>query len=204
MNFLAHFFLAAKIDDSFIGHMLGDFVKGRAIDSYSHEIRAAILLHRKVDAFTDAHPVTRISRQRISLGRRRFAGVLIDVCYDHFLARHWRLFSDQALKDFTQRVYSELLACPAHLPERLRRILVPMASGDWLAAYQHLESVGKALDRIAGRLTRGAAFLGGIDEIRSNYYGLERDFLLFFPQLVDFTTTYHEQRSRNALQGNHM
>jgi acyl carrier protein phosphodiesterase len=139
-----------------------------------------------VDAFTDAHPITRTSRNRIGPKRRRFAGIIVDVCYDHFLAKYWRHFATTELRSYTKRVYSVLGQNRTLLPKRLQYILPRMVSEDWLGSYRSLNAVGKTLDRIAGRLSRGSMFMRAVNEIDSNYSALEHDFMDFFPQLVAF------------------
>ena len=195
MNYLAHLYLADDSDDSLIGNLLGDFVKGRPGKQYNADIVAGIIFHRKIDAYTDAHPMMRASRSRIGLQMSRFSGIIIDVCYDHFLARYWQQFSDQGLTDFIQRAYQVLQKNRPILPERLQRILPFMVSEDWLGRYIELKSVGTTLDRITRRLTRGAQFKGAIVEVEKNYRQIEDDFLSFFPDLIEFSKrAKHEMR----------
>jgi acyl carrier protein phosphodiesterase len=190
MNFLAHLYLADLTDDSLLGHLLGDFVKGRTMDAYSQRIQAAIRFHRKIDSYCDRHPVTRMSRNRIGPLRRRFAGILVDVGYDHFLARHWHRFHSGSLSAFTQSVYAALQQDRTPLPKGFKAVLSRMIAHDWLGSYIHLDKVALALDRIAGRLSRGERFAGGIADIQANYRGLETDFLTFFPDLIRFSKDY--------------
>ena len=142
--------------------------------------------------------VTRNSRNRISPLRRRFAGIIVDVCYDHFLSRHWRHFGAIDLKSFVDRVYAVLSKNRSLLPERLSRILPRMISENWLGSYIHLERVGDALDRIAGRLSRSDKFMRAVTEIEANYEALEIDFLGFFPDLVAFCTEWKHRRENGA------
>lgn len=186
MNYLAHLYLADPTDDSLIGNLLGDFVKGRPGERYGDEIVAGILFHRKIDAFADAHPAMRTSRGRIGPQRRRFSGIIIDVCYDHFLARHWNRYSNQDLTAFVQHAYDVLQKNRPILPQRLQRILPYMISEDWLGRYIEMKSVGVTLDRITRRLTHGERFKGAIVEVKKNYADLESDFLDFFPDLLDY------------------
>src|SRR4051812_26307099 len=104
MNYLAHLLLSENSPEARIGNLMGDFVKSASLDpnTYSAPMRRGITLHQKIDAYTDTHPVFQISRTRISAPRRRYAGILIDIFYDHFLATHWSDFSPQPLPDFTQ------------------------------------------------------------------------------------------------------
>src|ERR1051325_10142199 len=104
MNYLAHLFLAEDDPESLLGNLLGDFVKGAKKDDYPDSIRRGIELHRKVDRFTDAHRVVRSSLSLISPARRRFAGVLVDIFYDHLLAKDWQIYSSVPLATFSQKV----------------------------------------------------------------------------------------------------
>ncbi|RJQ70840.1 MAG: DUF479 domain-containing protein [Desulfobacteraceae bacterium] len=190
MNFLAHLYLADLTGDSFIGHLLGDFVKGRDMQGYSREIQAAIMFHRKIDSFCDAHPVTRVSRNRIGPRRRRFAGVIVDVCYDHFLARHWHCFHSEPLTVFARRAYGALKRDRTLLPEKFGSVVQRMIAYDWLGGYFHLDKVAVALDRTAGRLSCGERFKGGIADILHDYRALQGDFQAFFPEIIRFSRDY--------------
>lgn len=194
MNFLAHALLSHATPQLLTGGMLGDFVKGAVQDQYAPEVRAGILLHRAIDRYTDAHALVHASRARISPARRRFAGVLVDVFYDHFLAGHWSCYSEQPLEEFTRQVYATLLPQAAGFPERLQRILPRMAADDWLASYAEIESVDAALHGIARRFARFTRFArapvlaDGVQELLRNYAELEQDFLAFFPELQRHVT----------------
>ena len=183
MNYLAHFYLAEQSSEGLIGSLLGDFVKGRLEGRFSAGVRRGIALHRAIDSFTDAHPRHLRSRNRISSERRRYAGVIVDVCYDHFLCRHWSQYSDESLDDFTERVYGVLQEHRQELPERLQRIVTRMIAGDWLRSYAELDNVGLALDGIARRIERRNPLAGAQSEIEANYAALDGDFRDFFPEL---------------------
>ena len=184
MNYLAHLFLAAESPESLVGAMLGDFVKGAAKNNYPPVIQRNIELHRRIDSFTDAHPIVRAAKPLISPERRRFAGVLLDIFYDHYLAKHWTSFSDVALDSFTAQVYAALSAHHAHLPDKLQRMLPFMRAEDWLRSYARVEWIDVTLQRMARRLTKGDPLASGIAELHKNYDRFETDFLAFFPDLL--------------------
>jgi acyl carrier protein phosphodiesterase len=186
VNFLAHLYLAEREPDALLGSLMGDFVKGPLQGRFSPALTRALTQHRKVDTFTDAHPIVRASRDRVAPPRRRFAGVLVDVFYDHFLALHWEDYADQPLDAFAREVYALLRAREAILPDRLRRIAPLMAQFDWLGSYRRIDAVHAALDRMGERLKRGNALLGAGEELIANYDGLEADFRAFFPEVVRF------------------
>jgi acyl carrier protein phosphodiesterase len=186
VNFLAHAYLAGSSDHAIVGSLMGDFVKGPLRDRYGAEITHALALHRRIDTYTDSHHVVRQSRRRVSPPRRRFAGILVDMFYDHFLARHWDEYNDMPLERFAARVYAALREHHALLPERLQAIAPRMAATDWLASYRHVEAVGFALDRMGQRLKRGNALLRSSEELLANYDAFDADFHTFFPEVVRF------------------
>jgi acyl carrier protein phosphodiesterase len=194
MNFLAHAYLAADSDESLVGGLMGDFVKGPLDGRLGDGITRGLALHRHIDTYTDAHPVVAGSRARVSPARRRYAGILVDLFYDHFLARHWSDYSDLPLEGFTARVYAVLRHRHALLPTRLQFIAPRMAAADWLASYRHVDAIGVALDRIGERLKRGNALLGSGAELTANYDAFEADFRRFFPDVVGFVSQ-HEGRA---------
>ena len=183
MNYLAHLYLAEQSREGLLGSLLGDFVKGRLDDRFPETVRRGITLHRAIDSFTDAHPLHLASRNRIGKQRRRYAGIIVDVCYDHFLSRHWADYSSESLTCFTVRVYDVLREHRDDLPDRLQRMAPHMIADDWLGSYSDLSNVGRALDGIAQRITRSNPLAGALTEIETNYAALDDDFRRFFPEL---------------------
>jgi acyl carrier protein phosphodiesterase len=193
VNFLAHAYLADGSGQSIVGSLMGDFVKGPLDGRHGLELTRALVLHRRVDSYTDAHPVVAGSRARVSPARRRYAGILVDLFFDHFLARHWKNYSDLALEAFTAGVYEALRHNHALLPERLQFIAPRMAAMDWLTSYRDVDAIGLALDRMGERLKRGNALLGSVAELAANYDAFEADFRVFFPNVVRFARLQQEQ-----------
>lgn len=190
MNYLAHLFLQRASPELLIGGLLGDFVKGtHGATRFTPTVQAGILLHRAIDRYTDGHATFRASTSLVSPARRRFAGILIDVFYDHFLACHWACYSEQSLEVFTHQAYTTLASQAENYPERLQRMLPLMTAQDWLASYMHVESVDAALHGIARRFQRyprAAVLADGIQELLQNYAVLEQQFLKFFPDLIEY------------------
>jgi len=186
MNFLAHLYLAPDDDEALLGSLMGDFVKGPLRGQHAPGIECGMALHRRIDSFTDAHAIVRRSRARIPPPRRRYAGIIVDMFYDHCLARDWPRYAALPLGQFAQRVYRLLEVNDRLLPERLQVMAQHMSREDWLSSYRELHGVALALERMGRRLTRGNALLGAGDDLIANYAGLGEDFDAFFPQLVEF------------------
>ncbi|MGW8465145.1 acyl carrier protein phosphodiesterase [Pseudomonas sp. CLCA07] len=189
MNYLAHLHLGGQRPGQLLGSLYGDFVKGRLQGQYDPEIEAAIQLHRSIDVFTDRHPLVDVSLSRFSTTRRRYAGIVLDVFFDHCLARDWTLYADRPLALFTSDVYRVLTAEP-QLPERLAKIAPHMVANDWLGSYREFEVLEQVLRGISRRLTRPEELAGAMQELRRLYEPLSEDFRLFYPQLQVFAQNY--------------
>jgi acyl carrier protein phosphodiesterase len=187
MNYLAHLYLSEPNEDAWLGSLLGDFVKGPLDDRYGTDVTRAIALHRKIDSYTDAHPLVLASKARISPPRRRYAGIMIDMFYDHFLAKYWHEFHDAPLTEFTGAVYAMLGRQHGVLPPRLQVMAPRMAQSDWLASYADIASIHSALDRMSQRMRRENRLSGSADELEANYAELEADFRAFLPQVRQFS-----------------
>ena len=186
MNYLAHLYLSEADDDALLGSLMGDFVKGPLDERYAPAIMRGIALHRRIDTFTDAHPVVHASKARVSAERRRYAGIMVDMFYDHFLARYWPEFSAEPLAMFTQRVYEILARRSDILPERLQEMAPHMMRTDWLGSYAHVEAIHTALNNMGRRFRRENRLLDSADELEQNYAGFEQDFREFLPEVKLF------------------
>lgn len=196
MNYLGHLYLADDTAESLIGNLLGDFVKGSLNkDTYPLAIAQGIKLHRKVDVFTDSHQVFRASVNRITAARRRFAGIMVDIFYDHFLAKNWSRYSAIPLPNFSQNVYTVLTHHHWILPERLQRMLPYIVGEDWLTSYANISAIHRTLNRLSKRFKRDNRLMNSSEELVANYELLETDFHEFFPDLIRYVETYRETES---------
>lgn len=200
MNYLAHLYLADDAHEAVIGSLMGDFVKGPVEQNAPAWVRPAVIQHRRIDSFTDAHAIVRQSKQRIGPEFRRYAGILIDMFYDHFLAVEWHTYAHITLSGFTSRVYEVIDQHLETLPEAMRPTMAYMLGNDLLGSYQRIEGIGRALRGIESRLRRPSRLGAGIGELERLYPLLRQDFHAFFPELVCFVDReeYQAGRSSNA------
>lgn len=161
MNHLAHAWLARHSDAAILGAMLGDFAHGPVETMpWPPAVRDEIRRHRRIDRLTDTHPAVVDARALFADGKRRFAGIVLDVYFDHLLARDWSRWNGAAadapaLEDFAARVYRVLLDNLVALPPRLQAIAPRMAAHDWLGGMRHRANVERTVRAIAARLSRG-------------------------------------------------
>lgn len=189
MNFLAHLYLASPDPDLMFGGVLADFVRGRAVNGYPEAIQRGIQLHIQIDAFTDNHPIVAAARKRFQPPFRRYAGILIDLAFDHFLALEWDAHCPTvALDAFARNAYRLLQTNTSNRPERMRRVVAAMQRENWLVSYRGLEGIEHALCRLSLRLSRENPLAEAGSAVRENYSTLQSDFNRFHPDLVRFVT----------------
>lgn len=186
MNWLAHVYLAHYSDAAMLGALLGDFAFGSTgLERFGEVTHREILVHRRVDRFTDTHPVVTALRERFPDGRRRYAGIVLDMYFDHCLARDWTHWSDVPLEALTARLYRVLAERFDELPPRLQAIAPRIAADDWLGGYRHRASVDRAVTRIATRLSRnGDRLVDALADLRRIEPEANDGFARFFPELV--------------------
>lgn len=180
MNFLAHVFLADHTPALRVGGLVGDFVKGPLPAGLPADLARGVALHRAIDSFADTHPAFRASRARISPARRRWSGVLIDIYYDHLLARHWSAWHATPLAEFTAAIYAESHARLGELPADCAWILPRMREQDWLTGYANMAGIALTLRRMAARVQRENPLAGAEDELlagEAEFAGDCREFL---------------------------
>ena len=191
MNYLAHLHIAKVTQTSYVGNLLGDFVKGSVENlAYDHEIKQGVSLHRSVDSFTDKHFFTRELKQ--TLGEyRRYGGIVLDVFYDHQLATQFHEFDTDSLEEFSQRAYQSLDLTPLTnqgycLPERFINVVNGMTAMDWLSGYQHMPNIERALIGISRRLKRPIDLTQLMPWYLDNHSEMANDFRVFYQELLDF------------------
>lgn len=183
MNYLAHIFLSGENPNIMIGNFMADSIKGSKYTSYSPEIQKGILLHRQIDTATDAHPAFRQSTKRLHKNYGHYSGIIVDIFYDHFLAKNWSRFSDVPLDDYVQSFYQLLHDKNEILPENIQKMTPIMIEGNWLLIYSELEGI----DRVLGGMNRRTKNRSGMDkaghELREFYSLFEADFELVMKDL---------------------
>ena len=195
MNFLAHAFLAGDVETDRVGGVLGDFVKGPLPAGLPAGLAAGVALHRAIDSFADRHPAFAASRARISPPRRRVSGILVDLFYDHLLARDWEHHGTGPLEGFTTRLYAALRRFDPWLPPRAREVAERMHTQDWLTTYRDPDAVARAIDRMAiYRMRRANPLAGGITEFLADPDGFAADFAAFLPDAKAFADQWRIAR----------
>ena len=194
MNFLAHLLLARSTPESLTGNFAGDFVKG-TVKSLEQRIPAPILegirQHRAIDLFTDAHPTFSRARDLLSPERRRFAGIVVDIFYDHFLTQDWPE-ETRSCSEFIDYSYKTLFSTK-DLVNELPLPVGRMIDQDWLGSYSSQEGIALTMRRIVSRSPKVSPIIGAEQDLTRNFEAFEELFASFFPDLLAFNRVWLEE-----------
>jgi acyl carrier protein phosphodiesterase len=184
MNFLAHLYLSGNDPEVMVGNFIGDFVKGRnLLQQFSTPIVKGIELHRSIDEFTDKHAVVKQSKDRLRATYRHYAGVIVDVFYDHYLAKYWNMYHDQLLPDYAAYAYTTIGDHDYMLPAGVKQMLPYMIRGNWLVHYARIEGINRALTGMARRTPYESRMDEAAIDLQKYYDEFKAEFELFFPEL---------------------
>ncbi|ART81871.1 hypothetical protein CBP31_03885 [Oceanisphaera profunda] len=185
MNYLAHLHLAHISHTSLAGALLGEYAKGQIDTQLAPELQLGIRLHRQIDSFTDAHPLHLGAVQAMPSPFRRYGGIIMDMMFDHFLARFWHRYHEQTLQDFIDGAHRQLIP-DAQWPGAMVTLVARMQQYQLLASYQTLDGISLALSRIDQRFRRPTPLPQCAPLLHDHYHDMEQAFLGFYPELMEF------------------
>jgi acyl carrier protein phosphodiesterase len=183
VNHLAHVLLAGPQPESRLGAMLGDFWRGAPDDAWPPSLQAGVRLHRKIDVYTDSHPQVETARSLFAPPLRRYAGILLDVYFDHALALHWQQYAQESLVALSASVLDQLAANEAWLPPDLVRFAAYMRRNGLFAAYAERSVIERVLAGIGMRLRHANPLADAAPALWQHAEELDRCFAAFFPDL---------------------
>lgn len=187
MNFLAHIYLSGDDELLTIGNFIADGIRGKKYKDYSKNIQKGILLHREIDTYTDAHKTVRLSTKRLHKNYGHYSGVIVDILYDHFLAKNWSQYSDVPLKEYVDNFYNSLYVNFEILPERIQKMMPYMIADNWLLSYESIEGITRVLEGMNRRTKNKSQMNLAVNELQEFYKEFETEFTDFFDELITFS-----------------
>ncbi|MDX1603315.1 MAG: acyl carrier protein phosphodiesterase [Salinimicrobium sediminis] len=187
MNFLAHIYLSGDNEELILGNFIADSIKGKKYLNYPPGVQKGILLHRRIDHFTDTHPIVRRSSSKLHKNYSHYAGVIVDIFYDHFLASNWEEYSNVPLENFVADFYILLKKNFDLLPTPIQSFLPYMVAENWLLSYASIDGISRILYQMNIRTRNIVQMDKAVNELREHYSEFEKDFSEFFPILKNFS-----------------
>ena len=201
MNYLAHIYLSGDDDDIMLGNFMADGIKGRRHEDYSPKIQQGILLHRFIDDFTDFHPIVLETKILFRPKYSKLAPILVDILYDHYLAKNWQQYHTTPLDQFVCETYKTLQARWDELTPRIQFMLPHMIENNWLYNYQFKEGIERVMFGMSRRVRYGDVLKDGWDDLQPVYEQVGEQFSRFFIQLRSEVSAWIKQyETKNAGQ----
>ena len=183
MNFLAHIYLSGDSREILIGNFIGDYVKGKNITGYPDEVKQGIMLHRMIDSFTDSHSITRSSKKVIAEKYGLYAGIVVDIYYDHFLSANWDLYSEMPLREYIHDRYRLLDSGFSIFPAGVKSWFPYFIKSNWLETYIHFEGLNMVFKRMSYRTSLPEHSDYAVNQLKENYDFLKENFIDFFADM---------------------
>lgn len=187
MNFLAHIYLSFGDDEVTIGNFIADSIKGNKYKHLPDRIQKGILLHREIDTFTDSHPIAKLSSKRLHQNYSHYSRVIVDIFYDHFLAKNWQHYSETPLHLYVDQFYDLLEANYTVLPDATKRMIPYMMSDNWLLNYAQMDGISRVLTGMNRRTNNKSKMNNAIIDLEQHYDTFEVEFTAFFNELESFS-----------------
>ncbi len=188
MNYLAHIYLSQEIKELTIGNFIADSIKGNKFQHFPEKIKDGIILHRALDTFTDKHPIVRKSTHRLFPAYSHYSGVVVDILYDHFLAKNWHEYSEVPLLEYTHNFYDLLKDNYEILPLRVQQFMPYMIRDNWLYNYATIEGIGKILYQMDHRTKNRSKMQYATKELELYYPLFEAEFKAFFNEIIEYSS----------------
>lgn len=187
MNFLAHIHLSGENEMIKIGNFMADGVRGKQYENFPLAIQKGILLHRAIDTFTDAHPIFRQSTKKLHSRYHHYAGVIVDMYYDHFLAKNWSDYHNESLALYSEKFYQSLLDNHSILTSKAQHLLPYIMEYNWLVNYQSVSGIERILNQMDHRTKNQSLMRFATEELVAHYDEFEAEFSLFYKEVQLFS-----------------
>ncbi len=199
MNYLAHIYLSGDSEEMIIGNFIGDYVKGQQFLNYPSEVSKGIILHRKIDTYTDSHPYIGECILKLRPVYGKYAGIVVDIFLDHFLALNWGIYSQEELSTFTNRFHALLWSNFFQLPSQVKVMVPFLIRSKRLESYATIDGVDKTLVVMAKHTSLPAMADLGIDVLKQEYEFFNNAFNRFFPELINYVEQVGELKISRPL-----
>lgn len=183
MNFLAHIYLSGENDLIKIGNFMADGIRGKQFEHFPLDVQKGIQLHRFIDTYTDSHDIFRKSTKRLHDRYHHYAGVIVDIVYDHFLAKNWNNYSDEKLETFISRFYHSLHDNYDILTEKTQGLMPYMIERNWLLSYRTVDGIHQILTQMDRRSKNISKMQYAVEELKEFYDEFEEEFTTFFEEM---------------------
>jgi len=196
MNYLAHIYLSAGIDEILVGNISADFIGNKHMKLLTKQQINGVLLHRLIDAFTDIHPIVRKSTKRFRPIQGKYSPVVVDIVYDYLFAKAWDNFHPESLDIYKNQAYKQMLSLEDRFPDKARKKIINMTKGDFISSYQSLDGLNYVFQRMDQRTSFPSRFTDATEQVFQQEDDFMEEFMQFFPEMQEKAKAFLEGLSQ--------
>ena len=186
MNYLAHIYLSGDSEEIKLGNFIGDFVKGNRYRQFPEKVAYGIILHRRIDSYTDQHLDVKECIKLLRPGYGRYSGIVADVFFDHFLASNWSEYSVHSLRHFAKNAHAIFLSNFGLLPLPVKQFLPFLIHHKRLESYSKRENLKNVLEIMSRRTSLPANSEWAMQILNQEYEQFESLFRSFFSEMIEY------------------
>lgn len=184
MNYLAHLYLSGENSDIILGNFLGDSLKGREYLKYNKTVQKGVFLHRFIDSFTDAHPFVRKGSERLRPQYRKYAGVIVDIFYDHFLAINWEQYHHISIREFANEMHKVLSSHYFEMPPKAQQLVPFLIQSKRLVTYESFDGIERTLKIMSIHTSLPDKTDFAMEVLYQMYNDFNEEFNEFFKEII--------------------
>jgi acyl carrier protein phosphodiesterase len=192
VNYLVHLYLSGDSEEIKLGNFIGDFVKGNRHQHFPEKVAYSIILHRSIDSFTDQHTAVKECIKLLRPGYGKYAGIVTDVFFDHFLASNWSDYSVYSLRHFAKNAHAIFLSNFGLLPFRVKQFLPFLIQHKRLESYSNRENLFHVFEIMSRRTSLPANSEWAMQILIQEYEQFETLFRSFFPEMIEYVESNFE------------
>ncbi len=195
MNILVHYLLSDRNEKVVVGNVIADFIKGNKVQSFSPGIQKGIEIHKKIDSFSDQHPVVKETWALLQNDFGLYGRVITDIYYDHFLFKHWKEFSMFSFEDDMNFLYQCLQKNTGEFPPGVRRMTARIVALQWPVKYTNMSGLYQVFRSMSRRVAFENRFEMAVEVLKKEYATIDSHFLSFYPELRSYIRSLTEKKS---------
>ncbi len=186
MNYLAHLALSYHNQQYLVGNFLADLSTRQEVETLSVEVKKGVTMHQHIDGFTDRHELVLKAKSLMPKRSRRYAGILLDLYFDHLLIVYWDEFYEHSLENFISFSYDVLQRHEHFFPKKALVFSQRVRSVDLLGTYKNITGIKQALCGVDKRLKRPVGLNHLLDDVLVHKEIIDPLFVCFYKELKAF------------------
>ena len=148
-----------------MGNLIGDMINYSEMKEVKGLLRSGVLIHRKIDSFTDGHASMFDIKAELRKRHGKYAPVVLDILLDRILVENWNAYCEDPYESFADWVYAFIAEEMSTVPGRVQSRLERMVEGRWLLDYSSIDRFRRVLEWTDRRARFDSYFAQSLEDL---------------------------------------